>query len=91
MQTIERENRQNGNEKGSEKGSEKGTREEGCKEGCCKEEVKAVNHQQGNTQKGDAQSVPLSVCRQGINLMGRQPADAFLWNRWKCTGRKPHS
>ena len=58
MQTIERENRQNGNEKGSEKGSEKGTREEGCKEGCCKEEVKAVNHQQGNTQRGTLKASP---------------------------------
>jgi hypothetical protein len=53
-----RENRQNGNQEGSSR--QEGTREEGRKEGR-KEEVIAAIQQQGNTQRGTLQSVPLSV------------------------------
>jgi len=57
-----RENRKNGNQEGTrEEGSrQEGTREEGRKEGR-KEEVIAAIQQQGNTQRGTLQSVPLSV------------------------------
>ena len=64
MQTIERENRNNGNQEG--------TREEGRKEGR-EEEVTAVNQQQGNTQRGTQKSVPLSVCAEGLDSLGREP------------------
>ena len=52
----------NGNQEGTrEEGSrQEGTREESRKEGR-KEEVIAANQQQGNTQRGTLQSVPLSV------------------------------
>jgi len=62
----------NGNQEGTrEEGSrQKGTREEGRKEGR-KEEVIAVNHQQGNTQRGALKSVPLSVYAvSALRMMG---------------------
>jgi len=57
MRTIERENRQNGNQEGSqegtrEEGSQEGTREEGRKE-----EVVAVNQQQA-TLRGTHKASP---------------------------------
>jgi 16S rRNA (uracil1498-N3)-methyltransferase len=66
MQTIERENRQNGNQEGTrEEGSrQEGTCEEGRKEGC-KEEVTAVQPTTRQHSEGDAESVPLSVCGEG--------------------------
>jgi hypothetical protein len=74
-----RENRQNGNEESSQEGtSEKGSRKEGTREEGRKKEVTAVNHQQGNTQRGTIKIVPLSVCGEGIDLLGR-----------KRNGRKP--
>jgi hypothetical protein len=57
-----RENRQNGNQEGSQEGTrEEGRSQEGTREEGRKKEVTAVNHQQGNTQRGTLQSVPLSV------------------------------
>jgi len=56
-----RENRKNGNQESSQEGTrEESTRQEGREEGR-KKEVTAVNHQQGNTQRGTLKSVPLSV------------------------------
>jgi hypothetical protein len=64
-----RENRKNGNEEGSQEGTrEEGSSQEGtCEEGR-KEEVIAVNHQQGNTQRGTLKSVPLSVYAASVLL-----------------------
>jgi hypothetical protein len=57
-----RENRKNGNEEGSQEGtSEESSSQEGTSQEGRKEEVIAVNHQQGNTQRGTLKSVPLSV------------------------------
>ena len=59
MQTIERENRQNGNQEGSQEGTrEEGSRQEGTREEGRKEEVTAVNHPQGNTQRGTPKASP---------------------------------
>jgi hypothetical protein len=59
MRTIERENRQNGNEEGSEEGTrEEGSRQEGTREEGRKEEVIAANHPQGNTQRGTLKASP---------------------------------
>jgi hypothetical protein len=61
MQTIERENRQNGNQESSEKGtSEEGSQEGTCEEGR-KEEV-AVNQQQGNTRGERFKRSPQCLC-----------------------------
>ena len=62
MRTIERENRQNGNQEGSQEGTGKEGSQEGTREEGRKKEVTAVNHQQGNTQRGTLKSVPLGVC-----------------------------
>ena len=72
MQTIERENRQNGNQEGSQEGTrEEGSRQEGTREEGRKKEVTAVNQQQGNTPRGTLQSVPLSVCAAADFCEGR--------------------
>jgi hypothetical protein len=66
-----RENRQNGNEESSQEGtSEKGSRKEGTREEGRKKEVTAVNHQQGNTQRGTLKSVPLSVSAACLDAKG---------------------
>jgi predicted transposase YdaD len=65
MQIIERENRQNGNQKGSQESP----REEGRKEGR-KEKVAGIQHKatyEKATPGGTLQSVPLSVCGEGID------------------------
>ena len=68
MQTIERENRQNGNQEGSQEGTrEEGSRQESTSEEGREEEVTAVNKQQGNT-RGTLKSVPLGVCADELNL-----------------------
>jgi hypothetical protein len=64
MRTIERENRQNGNQEGSqegtrEEGSQEGTREEGRKE-----EVVAVNQQQATLRGGRTKRPPQCLCRR---------------------------
>ena len=90
-----RENRKNGNQEGTrEEGSrQEGTREEGRKEGR-KEEVIAAIQQQGNTQRGTLQSVPLSVyaasthakkdytCRRGKRGREAVPLNAMTRRRW---------
>ena len=74
MQTIERENRKNGNQEGSQEGTrEEGSRQEGTREEGRKKEVTAVNHQQGNTRGGRSKRPPQCLCgfrssQEGLNL-----------------------
>jgi hypothetical protein len=65
MQTIERENRQNGNQEGSQEGTrEEGSRQESTREEGRKEEVVAVNQQQGNTRGGRSKASPSVFVRK---------------------------
>jgi hypothetical protein len=52
MRTIERENRQNGNQEGSQEGTGKEGSQEGTREEGRKKEVIAVNQQQATPEGG---------------------------------------
>jgi hypothetical protein len=78
MRTIERENRQNGNEEGSQEGTREEGSQEGTREESRKKEVVAVNQQQATLRGGRTKRPPQCLCgRHRLQETGKEPVSGL--------------